>query len=249
MNTQNIVELNTQDGKKFYKKLSARMEDFYEKYPLGGESGYRIERKVQSLLDTNEGLIDLIKTGIKPESLGVELIKMVKSYVFTASLYQGDVLINQDSSLKFVADIKDWETGSTAALQRLVAACGFHGELIDDDELKDMKDNKVTQEMVNMMVSIDQRLHEITENNHNKVIPINESTNKPTDIVESPTVNSENNEKQSVKKQVVPIALKRQITQKCKTLGIVEQQYDNIEQANSILKELHKQVLEQAKKT
>ncbi|WP_287963465.1 hypothetical protein [Alcanivorax sp.] len=128
-----------------YELLSSRMTRFLEAYPPA--DGYQIQVSHKDYLEVRPRVADLwakaIELGRKPAEFGLpdELPAVV---VFEARLLDPDgrTLVTA-SALRPIQSYKDWEKGETAARQRLVAAAGFHGSLLDEDEREDMADQGI----------------------------------------------------------------------------------------------------------
>jgi hypothetical protein len=89
------------------------------------------------------GLLSLYKeavaAGKKPEDVGLPAISLGNIAVFEASLISPDGKVVQTAhALYEIRTHKDLEICETSARQRLVAACGYAGELLDDNERQDM---------------------------------------------------------------------------------------------------------------
>lgn len=115
------VEIFTEEGTvEKYRLLSERLPEFLEAFPVS--EGYRIVVDAKALTDLCPGL-------------------EVGGIIFTASLFKGELVVANASAHRFrLANYKDWEKGETAARQRLLAACGFGGHVLDEDEVSDMED-------------------------------------------------------------------------------------------------------------
>jgi len=116
------IELFDQDGSvKQYRLLSERLPEFLAAFPFS--EGYRI-------------VVDA-----KPFAEIVGPDDSAGGIIFTATLYKADLPIANASALRpKMTNLKDWEKGETSARQRLLAACGFGGDVLDADEHADMKD-------------------------------------------------------------------------------------------------------------
>jgi hypothetical protein len=116
-----MIEIENPDGSvSNYKKLSERLPAFLEAFPFS--EGYRIIITTKSLGDVT----------------GTDTAKGV---IFTATLYKEEMeLVNASSCRLPPSQQKDWEKGETAARQRLLAACGFGGDILDEDEEGDISD-------------------------------------------------------------------------------------------------------------
>lgn len=135
------VLLDERGGATEYKRLSARLPEFRKQYPA---TEYRVVIEADSVLDHSPALAGLyakaIEKGLRPLDLGLPPIDG-SAIVFTAKLIdQNGDCVETGSARREVTLFKDWEKGETAARQRLIAALGFGGDIIDDDENGDIKD-------------------------------------------------------------------------------------------------------------
>jgi len=146
MSAAKDVNIFNKDGSvTVYKKLSERLPDFLEKYPVG--EGYRLLSSSQEYLSATPALSKiaemLVTSGTKLDDLQ-KLISLT-SRIFTCELRdESNEVVASASSLKKIAQYKDYETGETAALQRLLAKLGFGGEIFDEDEQSDFNDQELT---------------------------------------------------------------------------------------------------------
>ena len=103
--------------------------------------------EAQDPLSLRPGLLRLdeaaIAAGHSPEAVGLPPPKDI-SMVFQAKLLdrEGRMVCNA-SALKPIREYKEWECAETAARQRLLAALGFGGDVLDADESQDMKDQRL----------------------------------------------------------------------------------------------------------
>lgn len=121
-----------------YTKVSARIPDFLKQY--SPENGYCIVGEVTDLLGIQHGkLATLENTANAAESSDDVCL------IFTRKLMSKEgVVLATASALKHIREYKDYETGETAALQRLLAILGFGGECFDNDETNDFNDQSLT---------------------------------------------------------------------------------------------------------
>ena len=138
-----VIDIFNSDGTVSpYRLLSDRLPDFLGRY--GPEQGYAIVIEAQDPLSLRPGLLRLyeaaIAAGHSPESVGLPPPKDI-SMVFQAKLLDrnGRMVCNA-SALKPIREYKEWECAETAARQRLLAALGFGGDVLDADESQDMGD-------------------------------------------------------------------------------------------------------------
>jgi len=138
-----VIDIFNSDGTVSpYRLLSDRLPDFLNRY--GPEQGYAIVIEAQDPLSLRPGLLRLyeaaIAAGHSPEAVGLPPPKDI-SMVFQAKLLdrEGRMVCNA-SALKPIREYKEWECAETAARQRLLAALGFGGDVLDADEAGDMSD-------------------------------------------------------------------------------------------------------------
>jgi hypothetical protein len=138
-----VIDIFNSDGTVSpYRLLSDRLPDFLGRY--GPDQGYAIVIKAQDPLSLRPGLLRLyeaaIRAGHAPEAVGLPPLKDI-SMVFQARLLdrEGRMVCNA-SALKPIREYKEWECAETAARQRLLAALGFGGDVLDADESRDMSD-------------------------------------------------------------------------------------------------------------
>lgn len=125
-----------------YRKLSARLPEFLAAYPP--QDGYQIKIDYLDPIEAKPGLSELYKSAVaagkKPEELGLPPIAG-NTMIFRARLIcpEGREL-SSGSALVLIQAYKDWEKGETAARQRLLAAMGHGGDMLDVDEARDQID-------------------------------------------------------------------------------------------------------------
>lgn len=135
--TQGVIAIFGQDGaEKLWKRLSARVPEFLQKYPV---SDYRVEITVEDELSLNAGLLKLYEVCItahrRPEEMGLPPISSFNRLLYTAKLIdKSNVVVRTASALGGIVSHKDHEKNETAALQRLLSYLGFCGEVLDSDE-------------------------------------------------------------------------------------------------------------------
>ena len=141
-----VIDIFNSDGTVSpYRLLSDRLPDFLGRY--GPEQGYAIVIEAQDPLSLRPGLLRLyeaaIAAGHSPEAVGLPPPKDI-SMVFQAKLLdrEGRMVCNA-SALKPIREYKEWECAETAARQRLLAALGFGGDVLDADESQDMDDQRL----------------------------------------------------------------------------------------------------------
>jgi len=139
-----IIDIFQPDGTvSQYRRLSARLPEFLAAYPPA--KGFRIIIEATDALSLRPGLIRLyeaaVQSGRTLAEAGLPALTEINVMCFKASLLgvEGHVLATA-SALKPIQSYKDWEIGETAARQRLLAACGYGGEVLDQDEAQDRVD-------------------------------------------------------------------------------------------------------------
>lgn len=137
-----VVELFTPDGDLVvYKPLSARLPAFLAVY--GPQQGYSVETELLDTLHLKPGLMQLyeivLHAGRKPEEVGLPGLTLVgQTLVCRATLRDRDGRVwATATAAKLIQAYKDLEVLETAARQRLLAALGFGGEVLDRDEHQD----------------------------------------------------------------------------------------------------------------
>jgi len=125
-----------------YRRLSARLPEFLAAY--SPHEGYQIKMDYLDPIEAKPGLSELYKSAVaagkKPEELGLPPVAG-NTMIFRARLIcpQGREL-SSGSALVLIQAYKDWEKGETAARQRLLAAMGYGGDMLDVDEARDQLD-------------------------------------------------------------------------------------------------------------
>lgn len=140
-----IVEWFTPEGEvTHYRPLSARLPAFLAVY--GPERGFSVDTEIVDSLSLKPGLLKLyeivLHAGRKPEEAGLPPLSMAgQTLVGRATLRDpaGRVLATATAA-KPIQSYKDLEVLETAARQRLLAALGFGGEVLDTDETRDQTD-------------------------------------------------------------------------------------------------------------
>lgn len=136
------IELYTADGDLIaYRPLAARLPEFLARF--GPERGFAVRTKIADLLSLRPGLLRLCEAaareGRKAEDLGLPpLAQAAGPMVCRATLEDatGRVLATATAA-KAINAHKDLEALETAARQRLLAAVGIGGEVLEDDERRD----------------------------------------------------------------------------------------------------------------
>ena len=144
-----VIELYTNDGELVqYRPLSARIRDFLEQYGPG--QGYAVTTEMVDTLSLKPGLMRLyeaaLQAGRKPEELGLPALGLagetgVCRTVLTDA--HGRVVATATAAKRIQA-YKDLEILETAARQRLLAALGYGGDVLDADEHHDQREQGLT---------------------------------------------------------------------------------------------------------
>lgn len=120
-----------------YRPLSDRLPEFLDAYPPS--QGYGIEIEVTDLLGIKPGLLSLyeaaIKSGIPFKTAGLPPLPSTQAIVVRAYLTKNGTRLTSAQTYQFVEFEKDLECAETRARQRLVAALGFNGAVLDYDEM------------------------------------------------------------------------------------------------------------------
>lgn len=138
-----VVELFDSTGEpRNYALFSGRLPEFMAAYPA--TDGWKVERDVVSAASLATDLVQLhaaaVGAGKRPVELG--LPPLPTGYVFRCRLVnsKGEV-VRTASTWAFIRDMdvpgagfRDWERAETNAFQRLIAALGFGGDWLDQDE-------------------------------------------------------------------------------------------------------------------
>lgn len=150
MHNQHVVRLFDKDGNESdYRRFSARLPEFLEKYPPA--EGWSVQHEVVEASSIATGLHALhlaaITAGKKPSDLGIP--PLPTGFIYTAKLVDPNgTVVATGSSVGLGIDMttppyacrdamrlqKDHEAAETAAFQRLIAALGFRGDVLDADE-------------------------------------------------------------------------------------------------------------------
>lgn len=138
------IEIFQEDGSiAVYAMLSERLPKFLAKFP---PSEYGVVRTRTPVLETMPSLMalltEIVKQGKKPEDFGLPMpTRSITKFIFEAKLIDKEGrVIAVGTACKEILAYKDWEIGETSSLQRLLAAVGFGGDVLDGDERMDMRD-------------------------------------------------------------------------------------------------------------
>jgi hypothetical protein len=121
-----------------YRTLSSRLPEFLAKYPPS--EGYGVEISIKDTLCLTPDLRSFyelaIKSGQNIESVGLPSLKVkYRSIIVEASLVRSGARLAVAHTFAQIEFDKDFEMAETRARQRLLAALGFDGKVLDDDEL------------------------------------------------------------------------------------------------------------------
>ncbi|HRP04890.1 MAG TPA: hypothetical protein PLV87_08265, partial [Opitutaceae bacterium] len=120
-----------------YNPLSERIPTFLEAF--SPSEGFGIQVEVKDSLALRPGLHELyrscITSGRNPREVGLPPFPSVNSVIFVAKLVRDGVVLCTASTHQVIEFEKDYEIAETRARQRLVAALGFNGAMLDDDEV------------------------------------------------------------------------------------------------------------------
>lgn len=142
-----VIHLLDNDGTPTqYLRVSARIPQFLAEY--GPDKGYRVLSEISDYQDVTVNRMAFMLALIDKGQLTNDRIDEIlneKKFVFRSKLVdkEGNV-IAEATAVKRVWREKDFETGETAAFQRLMARVGFGGEIFDIDENNDIEDQKLT---------------------------------------------------------------------------------------------------------
>ena len=144
-----IIDLYTADGELVhYRPLSARIQPFLEQYGPG--QGYAVTTELVDTLSLKPGLMRLyeaaIQAGRKPEELGLPALGLAgETGVCRAVLTDAHGrVVATATAAKRIQAYKDLEILETAARQRLLAALGYGGDILDEDEHHDQREQGLT---------------------------------------------------------------------------------------------------------
>lgn len=141
--SERIVSILNENGSETrYTRYSARLPLFLKEY--SPKEGFRVVIERTDLLSQKKGLLSLLReavvAGRKVSDLGLSGIERdINTIVCVAKLLSptGDVLRDAAAAME-VLERKDFEALETAADQRLLARCGFGGEIFDGEEDADI---------------------------------------------------------------------------------------------------------------
>jgi hypothetical protein len=144
-----MIDLYTAEGELVhYRLLSARIRDFLGQY--GPDQGYAVTTELVDTLSLKPGLMRLyeaaLQAGRPPEELGLPALGLAgQTGVCRAVLTDAHGrVVATATAAKLIQAYKDLEILETAARQRLLAALGYGGEVLDEDERQDQRDQGLT---------------------------------------------------------------------------------------------------------
>jgi hypothetical protein len=227
-----VIDIFNEDGtSSLYRKLSARIPGFVERY--GPEKGYAVVIEATDTLSLQPGLLRLyeqaVACGHNLEKVGLPPLARDRSMVFKARLEdnQGRILATA-AAVKPGLQYKDFEAGETAARQRLLAALGFGGEVLDADEAVDLTAQQL-----------------ITEQHSAATAPAGVQSIGPATVPDSLEAESASGplpdteaEETTPADQSIPPALKRQIEHLAKMKNRELPRYCSLQEARDVLKQL-----------
>ncbi|MBZ9574518.1 hypothetical protein [Modicisalibacter sp. MOD 31.J] len=141
-----MIEIFNENGEvRDYLTVAERLPAFLEKY--GPDSGYSIETRVLDYLGMHPELAELYRAALAAGASVSDLPAIDMSLrLFEAILLNSDrQVVAKASSLRridtqsgYAIQARAWESGETAALQRLAARLGFGSDTLLADEMSDM---------------------------------------------------------------------------------------------------------------
>jgi hypothetical protein len=160
--------------------------------------------------------------------------------VFTASLYDktGNVVANASAMRFRLSEYKDWEKAETAARQRLLAALGFGGEILDEDEAGDMTEQGLR---IKAPASVaPSKPHGKDKSKSDPAPVVDPAAAEGTSVEEKPEVGSPSQEVETsdTPEETIQPAILRQIEHQAKIKGKPVPKVKNMVEARSKLKEL-----------
>lgn len=125
-----------------YKKVSQRLPDFLKEFPP--DEGWGVEIEVVDPLSCRPGLLELYKECIRhgrtARGLPDPNDPAWKAVLFIAKLTKDGRTLITASCLQAIEFEYDYESAETRARGRLMSACGFGPETLDEDELRQPED-------------------------------------------------------------------------------------------------------------
>ena len=232
-----IIQILNPDGTwSDYRPLSERLPAFLEAYPKN--EGWQVRMSEREGLVVKPELVRLwqaaIEAGKNPAELGLPELP-TNMFLFVAELVSPDgKVVETAAAWRPVVQYKDYEKGQTQARQRLLAACGFGGDMLDADEVSDIEEQ-----------GLSAQLPKPESKPKSKPKPEPESKPKPTQKSEptrkpKPTPKPDPEPKPEPKPEAsakpAPPALVRQIAHQAKLRGVEVPVYTDFESAKAALK-------------
>jgi len=212
-----IIQILNPDGTlSDYRPLSERLPAFLKAYPKA--EGWQVR------MSEREGLV------VKPEL-------PTNMFLFVAELVSPDgKVVETAAAWRPVVEYKDYEKGQTQARQRLLAACGFGGDMLDADEVSDIEEQGLSAQLPKPESKTEPK-PKPTQEPKPKTEPKPESKPKPK---QEPKPKSkpkpEPEPKQEPPAKPAPPALVRQIAHQAKLRGVEVPVYTDFESAKAALK-------------
>ena len=223
-----IQILNTDGTLSDYRPLSERLPAFLEAYPKA--EGWQVRMSEREGLMVKPELVRLwqaaIEAGKNPAELGLPELP-TNMFLFVAELVSPDgKVVETAAAWRPVVEYKDYEKGQTQARQRLLAACGFGGDMLDADEVSDIEEQ-----------GLSAQLPKPGPTQKPKPTPKPEPTPRPEPEPE-PEPNPEPNPepKPEASAKAAPPALVRQIAHQAKLRGVKVPVYTDFDSAKAALK-------------
>lgn len=233
-----VVEIFQDDGTvSTYKPFSQRLPIFLEMFPE--EKGYRVEVKATDMATVCPGLATLyaecFRAGMNPNEAG--LPPMPGGMAFRATLFdkEGKAVANATSRRLRVDNYKDFELGETAARQRLLAAVGLGGDILDQDETEDMQNQGLNFKTVGDEIPTAQPTTPPKAESSSKTKKTAEQPAKPAKEEAGKAEEPAPEEKPA---DTVPPAMLRQIQQQAKIKGVTPNEVTTLAEAQTELKRL-----------
>ena len=122
-----------------YRRYSARLPEFNAKFGPG--TGYRVESSVCALSDLQTArmaaVTEAVSQKLRPEDFGLGALSTMMVCTHRLVDSEGHVVCDARAAAHVQA-YKDLELLETASHQRLMAKVGFGGEILDEDEDRDI---------------------------------------------------------------------------------------------------------------
>ncbi|AJF08152.1 hypothetical protein [Geoalkalibacter subterraneus] len=239
-----VVEIFNKDGTvSEYLPLSARLGHFLETYPPS--KGFQVIIEPCDPLGLKPGMASLLKAGIEAgrEVKEITASPAMAGVIFKASLIdpEGRVLATASSYQMKVSQPKDWEIGETSARQRLLAALGFGGDVLDEDEEGDMKGQGLKFQVKKPSTKSPQPpspAPAAKQEQKEKAEAVPEVADKKQPVEPEPPKKEEAKQEKTAASNNVPAALMRQIEHQARLKGIEPPEVKNLDEAREALKKM-----------